>query len=53
MTIMDTTVIPNVPVNVSEIGPALTLPDGRVFLVGGTGHSWCQPYATWNLDKRS
>jgi hypothetical protein len=26
-------------VNVSEIGPAILLPDGRVFAVGGTGHT--------------
>jgi hypothetical protein len=39
MTVTDTTVNPNVAVNVSEIGPALTLPDGRVFFVGGTGHT--------------
>jgi hypothetical protein len=35
----DTTVNPQVPVNISEIGPAIVLPDGGVFFIGGTGHT--------------
>ncbi len=39
MSVTDTTVNPNVSVGVSEIGPAMTLPNGKVFFVGGTGHT--------------
>lgn len=35
----DTTVNPPQPVNIGEIGPALLLPDGRVFAIGATGHT--------------
>lgn len=35
----DTTVTPVVSIGISEIGPAVVLPDGRLFAVGGTGHT--------------
>ena len=35
----DTTVNPPVSVNIGEIGPAVTLPDGRLFAIGATGHT--------------
>jgi hypothetical protein len=35
----DTTVNPPVPVNIGEIGPAILLPDGRLFFIGATGHT--------------
>jgi len=34
-----TTPVPIAEASMSEIGPALLLPDGRVFCVGGTGHT--------------
>jgi hypothetical protein len=34
----------NTVVNVSEIGPALVLPDGRCFFVGATGHTAIYTY---------
>jgi len=39
LNLQDTTVKPPVAVNISEIGPAILLPDGRMFFVGGTGHT--------------
>lgn len=35
----DTTVNPPVSVNIGEIGPAVLLPDGRLFAIGATGHT--------------
>jgi hypothetical protein len=35
----DTTVNPPVTVNIGEIGPAILLPDGRLFFIGATGHT--------------
>ena len=35
----DTTVNPPVSINIGEIGPAILLPDGRLFFVGATGHT--------------
>ena len=35
----DTTVSPPVSVNIGEIGPAVVLPNGRLFAVGATGHT--------------
>ena len=35
----DTTVNPPVSVNIGEIGPAVVLPDGRLFAIGATGHT--------------
>jgi len=41
MSLNDTTVTPPVAVNISEIGPAILLPDaaGRILFIGGTGHT--------------
>ena len=39
MSLVDTTVNPPVSRSISEIGPALVLPDGRLFAVGATGHT--------------
>ena len=40
MNLPDTTVPPPRPtINISEIGPALVLPNGNVFFVGATGHT--------------
>ena len=35
----DTTVNPPRPINIGEIGPAILLPDKRVFAIGATGHT--------------
>jgi len=35
----DTTVNPPTTVNISEIGPSVVLPDGRLLAVGATGHT--------------
>jgi hypothetical protein len=35
----DTTVHPPVSINIGEIGPAILLPDGRLFAIGATGHT--------------
>jgi hypothetical protein len=35
----DTTVKPPVSIDIREIGPAILLPDGRLFFIGGTGHT--------------
>jgi HYDIN/CFA65/VesB family protein/galactose oxidase-like protein len=35
----DTTVSPPVSINIGEIGPAILLPDKRVFVIGATGHT--------------
>jgi hypothetical protein len=37
--LLNTTVSPPVPINIGEIGPAMLLPDGRLFFVGATGHT--------------
>jgi hypothetical protein len=37
--LLNTTVNPPVPINIGEIGPAILLPDGRLFFVGATGHT--------------
>ncbi len=39
LSLNDTTVSPPVPVNIGEIGPAILLPDGRLFFIGATGHT--------------
>jgi hypothetical protein len=40
MNLMDTTVPPPQPsINISEIGPALVLPNGTLFAIGATGHT--------------
>jgi hypothetical protein len=39
LSLNDTTVHPPVSVNIGEIGPAILLPDGRLFFVGATGHT--------------
>src|SRR5271166_4263704 len=39
LSLTDTTVNPHVPVNIGEIGPAILLPDGRLFFIGATGHT--------------
>jgi len=39
LSLPDTTVNPPVSVNIGEIGPAVVLPDGRMFAVGATGHT--------------
>jgi Abnormal spindle-like microcephaly-assoc'd, ASPM-SPD-2-Hydin len=39
ISLTDTTVSPPVPVNIGEIGPAVVLPDGRLFAIGATGHT--------------
>ncbi len=39
LSLNDTTVNPPVPVNIGEIGPAILLPDGRLFFIGATGHT--------------
>jgi Abnormal spindle-like microcephaly-assoc'd, ASPM-SPD-2-Hydin/Galactose oxidase, central domain len=39
LSLTDTTVSPPVPVNIGEIGPAILLPDGRLFFIGATGHT--------------
>ena len=39
LNLLDTTVKPPVPVNIGEIGPAILLPDGRLFFIGATGHT--------------
>src|SRR5271165_3492467 len=39
LSLNDTTVKPPVPVNIGEIGPAILLPDGRLFFIGATGHT--------------
>jgi hypothetical protein len=39
LSITDTTVTPNKVVTVGEIGPAITLPNGKVFFIGATGHT--------------
>ena len=39
ISLIDTTVTPQSSVSVGEIGPAIVLPDGRLFAIGGTGHT--------------
>jgi hypothetical protein len=39
LSLPDTTVHPPVPVNIGEIGPAILLPDQRLFFIGATGHT--------------
>ena len=39
LSLTDTTVSPPVQVNIGEIGPAILLPDGRLFFIGATGHT--------------
>jgi len=39
ISLIDTTVTPHVSVNIEEIGPAVVLPDGRLFAIGATGHT--------------
>jgi hypothetical protein len=39
MSLNDTSVNPPVRVNISEIGPAVVLPNGHLFAVGATGHT--------------
>jgi Abnormal spindle-like microcephaly-assoc'd, ASPM-SPD-2-Hydin/Fungal fucose-specific lectin/Galactose oxidase, central domain len=39
LSLQDTTVSPPVSVNIGEIGPAVVLPDGRLFAIGATGHT--------------
>ena len=39
LSLTDTTVTPHVQVNIGEIGPAILLPDGRLFFIGATGHT--------------
>jgi len=39
LSLPDTTVSPPVSVNIGEIGPAILLPDGRLFFIGATGHT--------------
>ncbi len=39
LSLQDTTVNPPVSVNIGEIGPAVVLPDGRLFAIGATGHT--------------
>jgi hypothetical protein len=39
LSLTDTTVTPNVQVNIGEIGPAILLPNGHLFFIGGTGHT--------------
>ncbi len=39
LSLPDTTVNPPVNVNIGEIGPAVVLPDGRLFAIGATGHT--------------
>jgi hypothetical protein len=39
ISLKDTTVSAKPDINISEIGPALVLPDGRLFSVGATGHT--------------
>lgn len=35
----NSTVSPPVTINIGEIGPAILLPDGRLFFIGATGHT--------------
>jgi Abnormal spindle-like microcephaly-assoc'd, ASPM-SPD-2-Hydin len=39
ISLIDTTVTPHVSVNIEEIGPAVVVPDGRLFAIGATGHT--------------
>jgi hypothetical protein len=39
LSLPDTTVSPAVSVGIGEIGPAIVLTDGRLFAIGGTGHT--------------
>jgi Abnormal spindle-like microcephaly-assoc'd, ASPM-SPD-2-Hydin len=39
ISLIDTTVTPHVSVNIGEIGPAVVVPDGRLFAIGATGHT--------------
>ena len=39
LSLTDTTVTPNVQVGIGEIGPAILLPNGHLFCIGGTGHT--------------
>ncbi len=41
LSLTDTTVTPHVQVNIGEIGPAILLPDGRLFFIGATGPPRC------------
>jgi len=39
LSLPDTTVHPPVSIEIEEIGPAILLPDGRLFFIGATGHT--------------
>jgi protein involved in polysaccharide export with SLBB domain len=39
LSLTDTTVNPQVSVNIGEIGPAILLPGGSLFFIGATGHT--------------
>ncbi len=39
LSLVDTTASPHKTINIEEIGPAVLLPDGRLFFVGATGHT--------------